>query len=592
GGRRAGFVGGTAQHRQGVGVRPVEPVAAILRRHPGPPADLEPLIEIELVDPQHDVSAGQHTEDGQLPDEGVPVAVLQRVVKARIPLIDQHRDAHHREFDCEHGGEQRTAGEAVFGAKVRDGEPPDGGERRSQAGQGILRVTCLRRRKRAVPATAATRRGNETAQRDNAANRALWIGADLSKLSHCRWNTNWGRAVHYTERFPEAADRTREDSHMSTEKLTSKVATRRRFVLAAGVSAAAVAAPNVVSAQGPISMRWQSTWPSKDIFHEYALDYAKKVNDMTGGDLKIEVLPAGAGVPAFGLLDAVSKGTLDGGHGVLVYHYGKQTALALWGSGPGYAMDANMLLAWHKYGGGKELLAKLYASLGLNVVSFPYGPMYTQPLGWDKKPITKPENFQGLKFRTVGLSIDVFQAMGAAVNALPGGEIVSAMDRGLIEAAEFNNASSDRILGFADVSKICMLQSYHQNAEQLEITFNKTKFDSLPDKMKAIIANGVEAASQDMQWKSIDRYSKDYIELQTKDNVKFYKTPDSVLKKQLEVYDVVAAKKSAENPLFKEIVESQVAFARRATQWEQDTVVSRKMVFDHYFGPQGVAKKT
>src|SRR5438445_11036165 len=370
---------------------------------------------------------------------------------------------------------------------------------------------------------------------------------------------------------------------------------RRTFLRGAALAATGAATlgfPMVAKAQGPISMRWQSTWPQKDIFHEYALDFAKKVNDMTGGDLKIEVLPAGAVVPAFGLLDAVSKGTLDGGHGVLVYHYGKQNALALWGSGPGYAMDANMLLAWHKYGGGKELLAKLYASIGLNVVSFPYGPMYTQPLGWYKKPITKPEDFQGLKFRTVGLSIDVFQAMGAAVNALPGGEIVSAMDRGLIEAAEFNNATSDRILGFADVSKICMLQSYHQNAEQLEITFNKTKYDSLPDKMKAIIANGVEAASQDMQWKSIDRYSKDYIELQTKDNVKFYKTPDSVLKKQLEVYDVVAAKKSAENPLFKEIIESQIAFARRATQWEQDTVVGRKMVFDHYFGPPGVAKKT
>ena len=121
-----------------------------------------------------------------------------------------------------------------------------------------------------------------------------------------------------------------------------------------------IAAPSVVKAQGPMSMRFQSTWPSKDIFHEYALDFAKKVNDMTGGDLKIEVLPAGAVVPAFGLLDAVSKGVLDGGHGVLVYHYGKNTALALWGSGPGYAMDANMLLAWHKYGGGKELLEKIY----------------------------------------------------------------------------------------------------------------------------------------------------------------------------------------------------------------------------------------
>ena len=174
--------------------------------------------------------------------------------------------------------------------------------------------------------------------------------------------------------------------------------------------------------------------------------------------------------------------------------------------------------------------------------------------------------------------------MGAAVNALPGGEIVAAMDRGLIEAAEFNNASSDRALGFADVSKICMLQSYHQNAEQFEITFNKTKFVALPDKLKAIIANAVEAASQDMQWKAIDRYSQDYVELQTKDNVKFYKTPDSVLKRQLEIFDEVAKKKAAENALFKEIIESQLAFAKRATQWEQDTVVSRKMVFDHYFG--------
>jgi TRAP-type mannitol/chloroaromatic compound transport system substrate-binding protein len=377
---------------------------------------------------------------------------------------------------------------------------------------------------------------------------------------------------------------------MSTEKSNiSKVATRRRFMLAAGAGAAAVAAPSVVSAQGPISMRWQSTWPSKDIFHEYAQDYAKKVNDMTGGDLKIDVLPAGAVVPAFQLLDAVSKGLLDGGHGVLVYHYGKQTALALWGSGPGYAMDANMLLSWHKYGGGKELLAKLYASIGANVVSFPYGPMPTQPLGWFKKPITKAEDMKGLKYRTVGISIDVFTGMGLAVNALPGGEIVSAMDRGLLDAAEFNNASSDRALGFADVSKVCMLQSYHQNAEQFEITFNKTKYDGLPEKMRAIIANAVEAASQDMSWKAIDRYSQDYIELQTKDKVKFYKTPDSILKQQLEIYDDVVKKKAGENPLFKEIVESQLAFAKRTTQWEQDTVVSRKMAFDHYWGPN--AKK-
>src|SRR2546430_13934239 len=239
---------------------------------------------------------------------------------------------------------------------------------------------------------------------------------------------------------------------MSTQPAATEPS-RRKFLTGAAVAATGAAAlgfPMVAKAQGPITMRWQSTWPQKDIFHEYALDFAKKVNDMTGGDLKIDVLPAGAVVPAFGLIDAVSKGTLDGGHGALVYHYGKQNALALWGSGPGFAMDANMLLAWHRGGGGKELLAKLYASLGLNVVSFPYRAMATQPLGWFKKPITNADDFKGIKFRTVGISIDMFTAMGAAVNALRGGEIVSAMDRGLIDAAEFNNASSDRLLGFAD----------------------------------------------------------------------------------------------------------------------------------------------
>jgi TRAP-type mannitol/chloroaromatic compound transport system substrate-binding protein len=246
-------------------------------------------------------------------------------------------------------------------------------------------------------------------------------------------------------------------------------------------------------------------------------------------------------------------------------------------------MDAQMLLSWHKYGGGKELLNKLYSSIGINVVSFPYGPMPTQPLGWFKKPITKVDDFKGLKFRTVGVSIDVFTGLGAAVNALPGGEIVPAMDRGLLDAAEFNNASSDRLLGFADVSKVCMLQSYHQNAEQFEISFNKTKFDALPAKMKAIIENAVEAASQDMSWKAIHRYSQDYIELQTKDKVRFFKTPDSVLARQLVVYDQAAAKRK-DNAIFREVEASQRAFAQRAVRWYLDTQVSSRMAYNHYFG--------
>ena len=148
------------------------------------------------------------------------------------------------------------------------------------------------------------------------------------------------------------------------------------------------------------------------------------------------------------------------------------------------------------------------------------------------------------------------------MNALPGGEIVPAMDRGLLDGAEFNNASSDRLLGFPDVSKVCMLQSFHQSAEQFEILFNRTKYDSLPAELKSIIHNAVDA-SADMSWKAIDRYSKDYLELRQKQGVKFYKTPDSILRAQLKAWDEVAAAKSAENPMFKK-VSSRSGCSRRA----------------------------
>jgi TRAP-type mannitol/chloroaromatic compound transport system substrate-binding protein len=359
---------------------------------------------------------------------------------------------------------------------------------------------------------------------------------------------------------------------------------RRKFLKSASTAAVAtgaLAAPAVSRAQ-TVSMRFQSTWPAKDIFHEYALDFAKKINDMAGGRLKIEVLPAGSVVPAFQLLEAVSKGTLDGGHGVLVYHYGKNNALALWGSGPSFGMDANMLLAWHYYGGGEALLQEIYKSINIDVQSFPYGPMPTQPLGWFKKPIAKVDDLKGVKFRTVGIAVDVFTEMGAAVNPLPGGEIVPALDRGLIDGAEFNNASSDRILGFPDVVKNCMLQSFHQSSEQFEIMFNGPKYRSLPLELKKTIDYAVEAASADMSWKAIDRNSKDYIELK-KVGVNFYKTPDAILRAQLEVYDKVVAKKSAENPLFKKVYDSQRAFAQRAGQWQTDYTVDMKMAFNHYF---------
>ena len=360
---------------------------------------------------------------------------------------------------------------------------------------------------------------------------------------------------------------------------------RRRSLLkgaAVAAGAGARAAPMRATAQTPTTLRFQSTWPAKDIFHEYANDFANKVNLMASGKLKIEVLPSGAVVPAFQLLEAVNKGTLDGGHGVVAYHYGKNTALALWGSGPAFGMDPNMVLAWHNYGGGKALLDEIYKSINMDVVSYLYGPMPTQPFGWFKKPVTNVAQMKGVKFRTVGLAVDMYTDMGAAVNPLPGGEIIPALDRGLLDAAEFNNATSDRILGFPDVVKNCMLQSFHQSGEQFEILFNKSKFNALPAELKAMIDFSVQAASADMSWKAIDRNSKDYIDLK-KQGIKFYKTPDSILRAQLASWDKIMEKKSAENALFKKILASQKAYAERAGQWQNDYSVDFKMAYNHYF---------
>ncbi len=367
---------------------------------------------------------------------------------------------------------------------------------------------------------------------------------------------------------------------MSEQKKTA----RRSMLKGAAVAAGAMSAP-MISRADTVSLRFQSTWPAKDIFHEYANDFAKRVNDMAGNRLKIEVLPAGSVVPAFQLLDAVNKGTLDGGHGVVAYHYGKNSALALWGSGPAFGMDPNMVLAWHNYGGGKALLEEIYKALNIDVVSYLYGPMPTQPLGWFKKPVAKVEDMKGLKFRTVGLAVDVFTELGTAVNPLPGGEIVPALDRGLIDAAEFNNATSDRILGFPDVVKNCMLQSFHQSGEQFEILFNKTKLNALPAELRTIIDVAVQASSADMSWKAIDRNSKDYEDLK-KQGIKFYKTPDSVLRAQLAAWDKVIAKKAGENALFKKVLDSQRAYAARAGQWQNDYTVDFKMAYNHYFAPK------
>jgi len=345
----------------------------------------------------------------------------------------------------------------------------------------------------------------------------------------------------------------------------SKSTSRRKFLLAAGASGAATIAMPQVSRAQTISWKYQSTWPTKDIFHEFAVDYAKKVNDMTGGRLKLEVLAAGAVVPAFQLQDAVHSGILDGGHGVTVYWYGKNKAASLFGTPPSFGWDAHSMLAWFYYGGGEALYNELINDiLKLNLVGLLYFPMPTQPLGWFKKEVKTPDDLKNIKYRTVGLSADLFKELGSAVTILPGGEIVPALDRGLIDAAEFNNPSSDLLLGFPDVSKYFMVGSHHQQMESFEISFNKAKYNSLPAELKSILRYAAFAATADQFAMAHDRYSKDLEEIK-KRGVNVIRTPESILQAQLAAWDKVMAANT--DPFFQKVLASQKAWAKRTVPY-------------------------
>ncbi len=375
---------------------------------------------------------------------------------------------------------------------------------------------------------------------------------------------------------------------MSTKKINPhpKAATRRKFLLAAGAAgAAAVAMPQVSRAQ-TMTWKYQSTWPTKDIFHEMAVDYAKKVNDMTGGRLKLEVLAAGAVVPAFQMQDAVHSGILDAGHGVCAYWYGKHKAFSLFGTPPSFGWDAHGFLGWFYYGGGEALYNELVNDiLKVNTVGVLYFPMPTQPLGWFKKEVKSPDDLKNIKYRTVGLSADLFKELGCAVTILPGGEIVPAMDRGLIDAAEFNNPSSDILLGFPDVSKVYMVGSHHQQMEAFEIIFNKGKFNSLPAELKAILRNAAFAASSDQLAMAYDRYSKDLEAIRAR-GVNVIKTPDSVLNAQLQAWDRVIAAQS-QDPFFKKVIDSQKAWVKRTSAYlhvNNLDSAALQTAYKHFFG--------
>ncbi len=372
---------------------------------------------------------------------------------------------------------------------------------------------------------------------------------------------------------------------MSKEQLKPEAA-RRKFLTGAAAATAGAATlgfPMIAKAQSPIVIKMQGSWGATDIFNEMAQEFVTRVNAMSGGRLRVDYLVGGAVVKPFEVMDAVSKGVLDAGHTVPVYWYGKSKVASLFGSGPINGCDAQQTIAWIYRGGGLDLYKELLDKLGLNVVGFFALPMPTQPLGWFKKPIKDAKELRGLKYRTVGLAADLFQEMGAKVTQLPGGEIIPALERGVIDAFEFNNPTSDSRFGAQDVIKNYQMGSFHQAMEFFEIIINKKKWDSMPKDLQAIWQYGVEAANSANFWTGLENYSRDLQMLINKHKVNVIRTPEGVFREQLKAWDTLTQRLSSEDAFFARVVESQRKWAKDVVYYWAYNDAPFKMGYEHVF---------
>ena len=370
--------------------------------------------------------------------------------------------------------------------------------------------------------------------------------------------------------------------------MTSKSKLNRRSFLGraavgAPVAAASSLAAPAVLAQSPIVLRMQTSWGAGNIWQEMAQDYANRVEEMSGGRLKIDVLPAGAVVGAFQVLDAVSDGVLDAAHSVPVYWYGKNKAASLFGTGPVFGGSATTMLSWFYEGGGKAFYDELTQDiLGMDVDGYLGFPMFAQPFGWFKDEVNTAEDLQGFKYRTVGLAADLLQEMGMSVAQLPGGEIVPAMERGVIDAFEFNNPSSDRDFGAHDVAKNYYLSSYHQASESFEFLFSKFTMEDLEPDLRAILKYGVEAVSTANTAKAMRRYSADLQWLQNEAGVTVHRTSEDILAAQLEAWDKLIPELE-QDPFMKKTLDSQRAWVEQVTYYELMNSPDYALAYNHYF---------
>ena len=336
---------------------------------------------------------------------------------------------------------------------------------------------------------------------------------------------------------------------------------RRRFLLAGVGGAAAVAMPQVSRAQ-TVAWRIQSAWPARGIFHEFAIDYAKRVAAMASGRLRIDVVAAGSVVPPLQMADATHAGILDGCHGTASLWTKKHAAFGLFGAPPSFGWDSHSFLAWFYAGGGETLYQELVNEIArLNLVGLLYGPMPTQALGWFKKEVKAASDLKGVRYRGAGLSGELLAGLGATIVNVPGNQIAPFMERDLVDATDGNNIALDLVLGLPEVAKFYLMGSHHRQAEAFELVFNKSKFDALPAELKAITRHAALSASSEQLWTSLSRYPRDLDETR-KRGVNAVRTSPDIMQAQLKAWDQVIAEHS-KDAFFARVIDSQKAWVKR-----------------------------
>ena len=319
----------------------------------------------------------------------------------------------------------------------------------------------------------------------------------------------------------------------------------------------------------------QSAVPAGDPHMQHMERLSSRIETMSAGRLKVEILPSGAVVPPKEVGDAVNKRVVDAGQFWTHYIIGKHPAAGLFSSPPGAAgtgMDQTCLVSWYYWGEGQALHEEFYHDIvNLDVMPFVYAPDGPECLGWFKEPIETLDEFKALRWRvSSGLAQDVYKEMGATPVSMAGAEIIPAIEKGVLDAGEWIKPSTDIKMGFYDICKYLCLEGLHQADTLAMIIINGDAWRELPADLQEIVEVTIKANYLEVLTFDILDNAEALETLKTVHGVTVFPAPPGYAEEFTAAVTTVMAKLSAEEPFFKKVLDSQMAFAKKVVPYETE----------------------